>query len=140
LTLNNLVLPTSIDRSSSELDWEFVDWKGFDYLIINKNIYDWIAGIQCKTGFVGGFLDYHKELEKLKDFASNFAIKKTLIMVCGGVTPSKKEEVRKAFENEGWRFYYLWADLNSDQIDQSFYEFIDTIEQIGHDTATPDVT
>lgn len=117
-------------KDNMRFDYEFVDWKGFDYLIIDNNKKDWIAGIQCKTGFVGGFLSYRKELQKLKEFASSFPAEKTLIVFCGGVHESKKEEVKHAFENEGWKLYYLWVDINSYKINTSFYKFIDIIERL----------
>jgi hypothetical protein len=110
--------------------WEFVDWKSFDYIIVDRERNEWIVGIQCKTGFVGGFLSYQQELEKLKDFAGSFSIRRDLIMFCGGVFKSKKEEIRHAFENEGWEIYYLWRDINSYKIDESFYEFTNMIEHI----------
>jgi hypothetical protein len=117
-------------KNNIRFDYEFVDWKGFDYLILDNDKKDWIAGIQCKTGFVGGFLGYQKESQKLEEFACSLPVGKTLIIFCGGVYKSKKEEVKHAFENKGWKLYYLWANINSYEIDESFYEFIDMIEQI----------
>lgn len=119
------------------LDYEFVDWRGFDFLIFDKTKYDWTVGIQCKTGFdESGFLDYKKELHAMEDFAKNFEVGKRFIMLCGCVNHSRQEKIREAFKKIGWELYYLWIDkeshidINSYEIDTSFYEFIDTIGKI----------
>lgn len=117
-------------NSSRRFGYEFVDWQAIDYMILDKDRNDWIAGIQCKMSFVGGFLSYQREIKKLKEFVKNIRTEKTLVMFCGLTYKSKKEEVKNAFEKEGWKFYYLWKDINSFKIDESFYEFIDMIERI----------
>jgi hypothetical protein len=124
-------------KDSVKLDYEFVDWRGFDFLIFDKTTYDWKCGIQCKTAFhESGFLGYKKELRDMEDFAKNFEMGKKFVMFCGCVNQSSQEKIRKAFEKIGWELYYLWIDIesnrdiNSYEIDASFYEFIDTIEKI----------
>ena len=117
-------------RNTGRFDYEFVDWKGIDYMVLDKDEYDWIIGIQSKTGFAGGYLGYQKELEKLKEFADRFSKEKEFVMFCGATNKSKKDETRHAFENKGWKFYFLWENINSDKIDDSFYEFTDMIEGI----------
>lgn len=117
-------------KNSKRFDYEFVDWKAFDYMILDKNRNDWIVGIQCKTVLAGGILSYQKEIKKLKDLTKNFPEGKTFVMFCGCTNKSKKEETKAAFEREGWKFYYLWMDNTSYEIDKSFYEFMDLIVEI----------
>jgi hypothetical protein len=126
------VLKWKLDNSG--MDYQFVDWKGFDYLISDTTTNDWTVGIQCKSGFVGGYLRYEDELQRMKDFAKNFSKGKEFIMFCGFVPTPKKEEIKHAFENEGWKLFYFWTDVNSYRIDESFYEFIDAIDKIAKKT------
>lgn len=124
---------------STRFDYEFVDWKAIDYMILDRSINDWIVGIQCKTALntTKGYLNYKIELGKLKDFAKNFSSGKTLVMFCGNTVGYRnkpyelqKEEIKNAFEREGWKFYSFWVNPESYKIDDSFYEFMDMIERI----------
>jgi len=123
------VLKSKLD-GSKRFDYEFVDWKSFDYIILDKDRKDWVAGIQCKMSFGGGFLSYQKELKNVKEFTENFPASKTFIMLCGCTSRSRKDEIKRAFERCGWELYYLWVDNRSDIIDESFYDFTDAIERI----------
>lgn len=112
----------------SKLSYEFVDWKSFDYVIVDKSKNDWIAGIQSKVAFV----DAKKTIEEMKEFAKLFADAKRYIMFCGGVKgDERKTEIRQTFETEGWELYYLWTDIDEYEIDDSFYKFIDVIKRYG---------
>jgi hypothetical protein len=107
-----------------------VDWRGFDYLILDKGTNDWVVGIQCKTAFhESGFLSYKKEIQDLEDFTKSFPAGKRFIMLCGCANKSGKDRIREAFKNIGWELYYLWDYIDSFDIDESFYGFIDAIEK-----------
>ena len=136
-----LVVESVLESKNSleRFDYEFVDWKGIDYMILDRDKNDWIIGIQCKTALqtTKGYLNYKIELKKLKRFAEKFPKDKIFIMFCGNASCYKdrpyrlqKEEIKHTFEKEGWKFYYFWNSDDSYEIDESFYEFIDEIERI----------
>jgi hypothetical protein len=118
-------------ENSLKLDYEFVDWNGFDYLIFDKTQYDWTVGIQCKVVLSSGYLAPEKALQSIKEPNKILPLGKKAIMFCGWVDKEeKKEKIRKAFESKNWGFYCLVKLDASDKIDKSFYEFIDAIEII----------
>lgn len=112
------------------VDWEFVDWNHFDYVILDREINDWIVGIQCKVVLSTGFLSYRKELTKLVDFASKFDEGKTLIMFFGWVDKSIKARITDAFKDTRWKLFFLIVDSASNTVDDSFYKFIGTMEEL----------
>jgi len=118
-------------KNNQKIDYEFVDWRGFDFLITDKEKNDWIVGIQCKTAYDrGGFLGYKQAIQEMSDFSKSFETGKKFIMLCGCAIKSQKDLIRQAFEKINWEFYYLWTDKNSYGIDPSFYKFIDAVEKI----------
>jgi len=110
------------------LNYEFVDWRIFDYLISDKKKNDWVAGIQCKVCF--SYRTFQNELQEMKNLLDRFSEKKTFIMFCGFAKTAKMEEMKKMFKKVNIGLYFLWTADDSTEIEPSFYELIDEIGKI----------